>query len=58
MIVFLFYGYIQELIFRLRGFEAYGFYLTLIQFTLCGVFAFVERKMRNESGRTKKIQLA
>lgn len=58
MIVFLFYGYIQELIFRLDGFKAYGFYLTLIQFSLCSIFAFVERKMRNQSGRTKKIQPA
>ncbi|XP_077541371.1 adenosine 3'-phospho 5'-phosphosulfate transporter 2 isoform X3 [Haemaphysalis longicornis] len=56
MVVFLFYGYVQELIFRLDGFRAYGFYLTLIQFSLCSVFAFVERKMRRQSGRTAPLR--
>uniref|UniRef100_G3MSZ9 Adenosine 3'-phospho 5'-phosphosulfate transporter 2 n=1 Tax=Amblyomma maculatum TaxID=34609 RepID=G3MSZ9_AMBMU len=56
MLVFLPYGYTQELIFHVEGFKPYGFYLTFMQFILYSVFAFVERKMRMERGRTAPMR--
>uniref|UniRef100_A0A131XDJ2 Adenosine 3'-phospho 5'-phosphosulfate transporter 2 n=1 Tax=Hyalomma excavatum TaxID=257692 RepID=A0A131XDJ2_9ACAR len=56
MVVFLGYGYTQELMFHIEGFKPHGFYLTFVQFVLYGIFAFVERKMRNESGRTAPLR--
>lgn len=56
LLVFVPYGYTQELIFHVEGFKPYGFYLTFIQFVLCSLFAFVERKMRMERGRTAPMR--
>ncbi|XP_066907649.1 adenosine 3'-phospho 5'-phosphosulfate transporter 2 [Halyomorpha halys] len=41
-VVFLLYGYLQELIFTLDGFKPYGWYLTLVQFILYSTFSFIE----------------
>ncbi|XP_037520070.1 adenosine 3'-phospho 5'-phosphosulfate transporter 2 isoform X2 [Rhipicephalus sanguineus] len=56
MIVFLGYGYTQELMFHIEGFKPHGFYLTFVQFVLYSIFAFVERNMRRESGRTAPLR--
>lgn len=42
-ILFLIYGYLQELIFTLEGFKPYGWYLTLVQFLYYTIFGYIER---------------
>lgn len=44
-IFYLFYGYMQELIFSLEEFKKYGWLLTLIQFAYYTIFAYTERKL-------------
>lgn len=44
-VLYLFYGYFQELIFSLDGFKPYGWYLTLIQFGYYTIFGYFERKI-------------
>lgn len=44
-VLYLIYGYLQELIFTLDGFKPYGWYLTLIQFGYYTVFGFLERRL-------------
>lgn len=44
-VLYLIYGYLQELIFTLEGFKPYGWYLTLIQFGYYTVFGFIERRI-------------
>ncbi|KAJ8924873.1 hypothetical protein NQ315_001028 [Exocentrus adspersus] len=44
---FLLYGYIQELIFTIDGFQPYGWFLTLVQFGFYSVFGLIEIKIRN-----------
>ncbi|KAH6927953.1 hypothetical protein HPB50_010039 [Hyalomma asiaticum] len=39
MAVFLGYGYTLELMFHIDGFKPHGFFLTFVQFVLCGIFA-------------------
>lgn len=49
VMVFLFYliyGYMQELIFTLDGFQPYGWYLTLVQFGYYTIFGFIEKCLR------------
>lgn len=48
-VLYLIYGYLQELIFTLDGFKPYGWYLTLIQFGYYTVFGFIERRVQNIS---------
>lgn len=50
-IFFLLYGYMQELIFTLEGFQPYGWYLTLVQFAYYTVFGMIEKCIRNISTR-------
>ncbi|TKR64026.1 hypothetical protein L596_024623 [Steinernema carpocapsae] len=45
------YGYCQELIFKLDGMKPFGAYLTLIQFWIYSILAYVERQFSHESGR-------
>lgn len=42
-IFFLIYGYMQELIFTLDGFQPYGWYLTLVQFGYYSIFGLIEK---------------
>lgn len=42
-VLFLIYGYLQELIFTLDGFKPYGWYLTLVQFLYYTIFGYIER---------------
>ena len=42
-ILYLIYGYLQELIFTLDGFKPYGWFLTLIQFGYYTIFGYIER---------------
>lgn len=44
-VLYLLYGYFQELIFSLEGFKPYGWYLTLIQFGYYSIFGYFERKI-------------
>lgn len=44
-VLYLIYGYLQELIFTLDGFKPYGWYLTLIQFGYYTIFGFLERRI-------------
>lgn len=46
-VLYLIYGYLQELIFTLEGFKPYGWYLTLIQFGYYTVFGLLERRITN-----------
>lgn len=48
---YLLYGYIQELIFHIDGFQPYGWFLTLVQFGFYSVFGIVEKKIRNIGSR-------
>ncbi|KAF2900765.1 hypothetical protein ILUMI_05418 [Ignelater luminosus] len=50
-IFFLLYGYMQELIFTLEGFQPFGWYLTLVQFAYYTVFGMIEKFIRNISTR-------
>lgn len=42
-IFFIIYGYMQELIFTLDGFQPYGWYLTLVQFGYYSLFGLIEK---------------
>lgn len=50
-IFFLLYGYMQELIFTLKGFQPYGWYLTLVQFGYYTIFGLVEKYATKISAR-------
>ena len=50
-IFFLLYGYLQELMFKLPGFEQFSWFLTLVQFLFYSMFAFGEAVVRNEGKR-------
>ncbi|XP_025109309.1 adenosine 3'-phospho 5'-phosphosulfate transporter 2-like isoform X2 [Pomacea canaliculata] len=52
---FLVYGYMQELIFKLEGFQPFGWYLTLVQFA-CYVFIGLGELQLKED-RSRKIPL-
>lgn len=57
-VLYLIYGYLQELIFTLDGFKPYGWYLTLIQFGYYTVFGFLERRIADvASWRHRNIPL-
>lgn len=45
-VFYLLYGYMQELIFTIKGFKPFGWYLTLVQFGFYTVFGLVETKIR------------
>lgn len=42
-VFFLLYGYMQELIFTLEGFQPYGWFLTLVQFGFYSIFGLIEK---------------
>lgn len=48
-VLYLLYGYFQELIFSLDGFKPHGWYLTLIQFGYYTIFGYFERKINNSN---------
>lgn len=50
-VFFLLYGYMQELIFTLDGFQPYGWYLTLVQFGYYTIFGLIEKYMNNVTSR-------
>ncbi|XP_062589735.1 adenosine 3'-phospho 5'-phosphosulfate transporter 2-like [Saccostrea cucullata] len=52
---YLIYGYLQELIFRLKEFRPFGWYLTLVQFLCYLVFGLIEMQLRNSF--TRKIPM-
>lgn len=57
-ILYLIYGYLQELIFTLDGFKPYGWFLTLIQFGYYTIFGFAERRINDvASWRHRNIPL-
>ncbi|XP_066249853.1 adenosine 3'-phospho 5'-phosphosulfate transporter 2 [Euwallacea similis] len=45
-VFYLLYGYMQELIFTLKDFKPYGWYLTLVQFGFYTIFGLFETKIR------------
>ncbi|XP_046850137.1 adenosine 3'-phospho 5'-phosphosulfate transporter 2-like [Xenia sp. Carnegie-2017] len=53
---YLVYGYVQELIFSLEGFQSFGWYLTLVQFACYGVFGIAESRWRREYERKIPLQ--
>lgn len=53
---YLIYGYMQELIFRLKGFKPFGWYLTLIQFACYTVFGTLDSRLQKDNVR--KIPLS
>lgn len=53
---YLIYGYMQELIFRLKGFKPFGWYLTLIQFACYTVFGTIDSRLQKDNVR--KIPLS
>lgn len=59
-LLYIFYGYMQELIFTLDGFKPYGWFLTLIQFGYYTGFGYFERKFEQSrsiiGGGKLKIQ--
>lgn len=56
-VLYLLYGYLQELIFTLDGFKPYGWILTLIQFGYYTVFGYVERLLTDASGQKRRIPM-
>ncbi|XP_037929625.1 adenosine 3'-phospho 5'-phosphosulfate transporter 2 [Teleopsis dalmanni] len=44
-VLYLLYGYLQELIFTVDGFKPFGWFLTLVQFGYYIVFGLIERKI-------------
>ena len=48
---FLVYGYLQELLFELDGFDDHSWFLTLVQFGFYGIFAFGETVVRQDRER-------
>ncbi|KAH9492093.1 hypothetical protein Btru_029466 [Bulinus truncatus] len=55
-VFYLIYGYMQELIFKLEGFEPFGWYLTLVQFAYYILFGVVELQIKHD--RQRKIPLS
>jgi adenosine 3'-phospho 5'-phosphosulfate transporter B3 len=53
---FILYGYMQELIFTIEGFQPFGWYLTLVQFGFYTLFGLVETRIKNITSRTIPIQ--
>lgn len=50
-IFFLLYGYMQELIFTIEGFQPYGWFLTLVQFGFYSIFGLIETRIRGITSR-------
>ncbi|KAF6203320.1 hypothetical protein GE061_003738 [Apolygus lucorum] len=50
-ILYVIYGYLQELIFTQEGFKPYGWYLTLVQFAMYTVMAYAETRTLSTSKR-------
>lgn len=48
-VLYILYGFLQELIFTLDGFKPYGWYLTLIQFGYYALFGYFERRIEYSS---------
>uniref|UniRef100_A0A8D8EZT4 Adenosine 3'-phospho 5'-phosphosulfate transporter 2 n=1 Tax=Culex pipiens TaxID=7175 RepID=A0A8D8EZT4_CULPI len=46
-VLYLLYGYMQELIFTLDGFKPYGWFLTLVQFAYYTGFGYIERSVES-----------
>lgn len=42
-VLYVIYGYLQELIFTIEGFKPYGWYLTLVQFGFYSIFGYADR---------------
>ncbi|XP_044269597.1 adenosine 3'-phospho 5'-phosphosulfate transporter 2 [Tribolium madens] len=55
-VFFILYGYMQELIFTIDGFQPFGWYLTLVQFGFYSVFGLVETRIRNITSRSIPLQ--
>lgn len=45
-VFFLLYGYMQELIFTIDGFQPYGWFLTLVQFGFYSIFGTIEYQVQ------------
>lgn len=57
-VLYILYGYFQELIFSLDGFKPYGWFLTLIQFGYYTIFGYFERSIQNpEQCGVRKIPM-
>lgn len=57
-VLYILYGYFQELIFSLDGFKPYGWFLTLIQFGYYTIFGYFERRIQNpEKCGVRKIPM-
>lgn len=57
-VLYLIYGYLQELIFTLEGFKPYGWFLTLIQFGYYTIFGYIETNVGDpNTQRVRKIPL-
>ncbi|KAK3089531.1 hypothetical protein FSP39_004331 [Pinctada imbricata] len=54
---YIIYGYMQELIFRLKEFRPFGWYLTLVQFACYTVFGVLEQKVSGTTERKLPLQL-
>lgn len=52
-VLYLMYGYFQELIFSLDGFKPYGWYLTLVQFGYYTIFGYFEQTISNDVSERK-----
>lgn len=52
-VLYILYGYFQELIFSLEGFKPYGWFLTLIQFAYYTIFGYFERSVQQQAGARK-----
>lgn len=56
-VLYIIYGYLQELIFTLDGFKPYGWFLTLIQFGYYTIFGFMERRITDGGGGQRCIPI-
>lgn len=57
-VLYILYGYFQELIFSLEGFKPYGWFLTLIQFGYYTIFGYFERRIQSSGdGGVRRIPM-
>lgn len=54
-VLYILYGFLQELIFTLDGFKPYGWHLTLIQFGYYALFGYFERRIEYSTRNAMRL---
>lgn len=56
-VLYILYGYFQELIFSLDGFKPYGWFLTLIQFGYYTIFGYFESRIQSAADNSNQRKI-